>query len=66
MKRKLTWDEVQVIIKQEDECGVNNLLQEILSHTKDNKVVLGKDIEVMGEIDKRGLIGAVEVIKCLK
>jgi len=63
MKRKLTWDEIQKIIKQEDECGVQNLIQEILSYTKDNIVVLDKDIEVIGEIDKRGLIGAVEVIK---
>ena len=62
MKRPLTYEEVISIIDMEDKCGVNNLLQEIFQYTnKDGEVKLGRDIEVLCEINDKDKFGEYEV-----
>jgi len=62
MKRELTFEEIQYIIKFEDKCGVNNLLQEIFATTTEQQVELGKHYKAMCEINKEGQLGEYEVI----
>ena len=52
MKRELTPEEVQGIIKQEDECGMNTLLQELFCTT--NPIVTA-------DVDEKGGIGFYDV-----
>ena len=62
MKKTLTYEEISYIIKSEDACGVNTLLQEIFQYTdKTGEVKLGKDIEVICDIDNDGNLGKYEV-----
>lgn len=62
MKRELTYNEIQNLIKQEDDCGINTLLQEILSYTnKEGTVILGKHIKVIGEFNEKNELGKYEV-----
>jgi len=53
MKRELTAEEVQRIVKEEDECGVNTLLQELFNCQ--NPVVTA-------DVDSDGGIGFYDVI----
>ena len=61
MKRKLTLEEINFIIEDEDRCGVQNLIQYIFS---DKNSTTGLDViaEIIKEngIDK---IGKYEVVK---
>jgi hypothetical protein len=59
MKRPLTYEEVLSVIDMEDQCGVNQTLQEIFSFG--DKLILGKDIEVIGEFNNKNELGAIEV-----
>ena len=62
MKRKLTYEEIQSLIAQEDECGVNNLLQELFSSGKDNTTTLGKHVNVLGTFNEKKELMDYEVI----
>ena len=67
MKRKLTYEEIQFVIKQEGMCGVCDLLQEIFAlNPRKNEIMHKRDYEVVGEIDEEGRIGEVEVINSEK
>lgn len=61
MKRKLTLEEISAIIKSEDECGVQNLLQYLMS---DEYSQSGLDViaEIVVE-DGVEKIGEYEVVK---
>ena len=64
MKRLLTYQEINDLIEQEDQCGINNCLQGIFciepktSHTYE----LGIDYNVIGDFDEKGSLGNYEVI----
>jgi hypothetical protein len=61
MKRKLTLEEIEFVIKQEDMCGVQNLIQYILS---DENAKTGLDVITEIEIENgKELIGDYEVTK---
>jgi hypothetical protein len=61
MKRKLTLEEIEFVIKQEDMCGVQNLIQYILS---DENAKTGLDVIAEIEIENgKELIGDYEVTK---
>jgi len=61
MKRKLTLKEIEFVIKQEDMCGVQNLIQYILS---DENAKTGLDVIAEIEIENgKELIGDYEVTK---
>jgi hypothetical protein len=51
MKRKLTWDEVNYIIKFEDACGVCNLLQYLFAGR--HKAILGMNVDVLAEVEEK-------------
>jgi len=61
MKRILTYEEVQDVIKFEDSCGVNDLLQQLLSGR--DKAHLGKNVQVIGEFNEQGELGECEVVE---
>jgi len=61
MKRKLTLEEIDFVIKQEDMCGVQNLLQYIFSD-ENSKTGLDVVAEMVIE-DGREKIGDYEVVK---
>ncbi len=63
MKRELEFNEIEFIIKEEDGCGINNLLQEIFSTTNEQEIKLGKHYKVLCEINENGEYGEYEVIK---
>jgi len=61
MKRKLTIEEINYIIEDEYSCGVQNLLQYIMSDAN-----VEKGLDVIAEIvieDSREKIGKYEVVK---
>lgn len=63
--RKLTYDEVLFIIDQEDQCGVNNLLQEIFSTNEK----IGEGINVMCDVkivNNRQEFGSYKIVKIKK
>lgn len=62
MKRQLTYDEIRDIIKEEDRCGVNTLLQEVFACTDGNSVKLGWDCNVIAEFNHYGDLEKYEVI----
>ena len=61
MKRKLTVEEINSIIKSEDQCGVQNLIQYIMSDANAEK---GLDV-IAETIYEDGIekIGEYEVVK---
>jgi len=61
MKRKLTLEEIDFVIKDEDRCGVQNLIQYIFAD-ENSKTGLDVIAEMVLE-DGREKIGDYEVVK---
>ena len=55
MKRKLTNEEIYMIVRGEEECGVTTLLQELYAYRD-------IDFDVYCEIDENGNYGQYELI----
>jgi hypothetical protein len=68
MKRPLTYEEVNKLIAQEDQCGINNCLQEIFSiePRTPHKYEMGIDYNVIGDFNEQGELGDYEVIDLTK